>query len=458
MMLRYRAATRHGWTLPAVSKQGAGSKVTRAVLWYSTNLRPAEPLAPVTKVEKIIHDTIKASGPISFAKYMQMCLSHPTEGYYMNPSHSVFGSRGDFITSPEISQVFGELVAVWLLSQWMHFGQRKPIRLVELGPGRGTLMADILRTLSQFAAARSAINEVHLIETSEAMKAIQKEALEPANKQRTWTTHWNDSLEDLPVDNEKFTIVVAHEFFDALPFHLIQKCADGWREVLIAAGPDPARKTVLRADAAAPGAGIVEHSGPRFHRVLAPEPSAASNLLGGSSPRFAALPVGTQLEVSPGAFKAARRIGELLRGDPAAPRAVPGCALVVDYGGARSFTNSFRAFKDHKIVDVFHRPGECDLTVNVDFAYLKEALADLATPHGPIPQATFLERMGLQLRVDTLKKAATDEKRREDIERSAKRLVDRTGMGIQYQVLGVTGTKHIEGELTPEQRWPFVQE
>ncbi|EKM58429.1 uncharacterized protein PHACADRAFT_140351 [Phanerochaete carnosa HHB-10118-sp] len=458
-MLRCRAVSRHHSFLAPLYKKRVAARVISSALLYSTNA--AKPSAPVTKVEKIIHDTIKATGPLSFAKYMQMCLSHPTEGYYMNPSHSVFGSRGDFTTSPEISQVFGELVAIWSLSQWMHFGQRKPIRLVELGPGRGTLMADILRTLSQFAAACSAVQGVHLVETSEAMRTLQKKTLELVDAPRKWHTQWYDSLNDFSVDKDTFTILIAHEFFDALPFHLIQRCDDGWREVLVSSGPDSTAKTILRADSFSPlseSPKILEATGPRFHRAIEPAPSAFSTLLGMSSKRFEKLPVGTQVEVSPSAFKVARRIGELLSSDLEKSRDVSGCALVVDYGGDKSFSNSFRAFKDHKIVDVFDRPGECDLTTNVDFAYLKEAISGLATTHGPIPQATFLERMGLSLRIETLKKAAKDEQHRADIERAAKRLVDRTGMGNQYQVLGITGTRQFEEELTAEQTWPFVQE
>lgn len=171
-----------------------------------------------------------------------------------------------------------------------------------------------------------------------------------------------------------------------------------------------------------------------------------SNLLASSSPRFDKLPDGALLEVSQSSFRTARKIGELL-----APQ---GCALIVDYGRKGSYADSFRAFKDHKIVDVFSDPGQCDLTANVDFRYLQEAMADLgshllfsasfavdlfAVPTlGPISQAKFLTKMGLEPRLEALKNAAKTDERREAIESAAKRLVDPDGMGKEYQVLGIT--------------------
>ncbi|RDX57085.1 DUF185-domain-containing protein [Lentinus brumalis] len=412
-------------------------------------------LEHITAVEKILLDTIKATGPISYAQYMQMCLSHPTAGYYMNPSNAVLGSRGDFITSPEISQVFGELLGVWLLSQWMHAGQARKIRLVELGPGRGTLMHDMLRVFSQFPAARSATEEIHLVETSPAMRSTQEAKLGPLAQSNGWNLSWRDAVDDIPHDASKFTLVVAHEFFDALPFHLLQKTERGWQELLIASGPDHTAPTTLKG-AAGPSLDFSSVSSTatlaaRLRQVLSPTPTASSTLLGLSSPRFQKLPVGSRVEVSPGSFKIARQVAELLHEDGVRSA---GSALIVDYGGDRAYGNSFRAFKYHKIVDVFHRPGECDLTVNVDFAYLQEAVTDLASHHGPITQALFLHRMGLQARVNALKATAKDDDRKKQIDHAASRLVDPTGMGSQYKVMALMGKR--EAEPTEEERWPFV--
>ncbi|KAI0687721.1 S-adenosyl-L-methionine-dependent methyltransferase [Cytidiella melzeri] len=427
-------------------------------------------VSAVTKVEKLVLDTIKgsatsstlfqATGPISFSTYMQLCLSHPTDGYYSNPSHPVFGAKGDFITSPEISQVFGELVMVWLLSQWLNFGGSKPIRLVELGPGRGTLMADMLRVLSQFPAARAAVSEILLVENSQSMRTMQVEKLQPVAERNKWSLRWANGVEELSPEKHMYTMVVAHEFFDALPFHLLQRMADGWREVLITAEADPMAPPKVTAAtpliSSFPSTANGQISSTPLRTCVSPTASATANLLAASSPRFQNLPVGSRLEVAPVSFKIARRIGELLHSPANSEDGAAGCALIVDYGGEKSYGNSFRAFKDHKIVDVFHRPGECDLTTNVDFAYLKDAVLDLAIPLGPLPQGTFLTRMGLQLRVEALKKAAKNEERKLSIEKAANRLVDATGMGSQYQVLAISGSG--QNQPTLEQRWPFVDE
>ncbi|KAI0649421.1 DUF185-domain-containing protein [Trametes meyenii] len=415
-----------------------------------------------TEVEKILLDTIKATGPISFATYMQMCLSHPTAGYYMQASKPVIGREGDFITSPEISQVFGELLAIWLLSQWQSLGSRRKIRLIELGPGRGTLMHDVLRTLSQFPSTRIATSDIHLVETSLTMRATQKEKLSSMAQTHGWKLHWNDSIDDIRPDASEYTLVLAHEFFDALPFHLLQKTHRGWQEVLLASGPDPAVPTVLRPGGNSPSLDFsssptISSNVSRFRQVLSPAPTPSSTLLGLSSPRYQKLPVGSRIEVSPASFKIARRIAELLYDAETGGTQSAGNALIIDYGGEKVYGNSFRAFKNHKIVDPFQLPGQCDLTVNVDFAYLKEATADLVMNHGPLSQQAFLIRMALQSRVDALKAAAKDEEHRKHIDQAALRLVDPSGMGSQYQIMGMSGKKADADKLSMEERWPFIE-
>ncbi|PIL35374.1 hypothetical protein GSI_02100 [Ganoderma sinense ZZ0214-1] len=340
----------------------------------------------------------------------------------------------------------------------MYAGASRPLRLVELGPGRGTLMHDVLRVFSQFPAARSAVKEVHLVETSQPMRAAQKLKLGPIAWKNGWSLSWHDSIDSLRPYADKFTLLLAHEFFDALPFHLLEKTHQGWQELLIASGSDPAARTTLKPDGS-PSLDVstlrpLASTAPRFREVLFPTPTPTSTLLGLSSRRFLKLPVGSRIEVSPASFKIARQVGELLHDKASDGSRSAGSALIVDYGGNKVYGNSFRAFKNHQIVDVFHRPGECDLTVNVDFSYLAEAAADLATSHGPIPQADFLQRMGLEARVNALKASAKDEGRRKQIEDAAKRLVDRTGMGTQYQVMALTGKR--AAEPADEEKWPFV--
>ncbi|KAF7424518.1 hypothetical protein PC9H_009825 [Pleurotus ostreatus] len=416
--------------LPACRKRLLGKQWHR----MTRNQSSFSNTAP-TVVEKAILDSIKAMGPLPFATYMQQCLSHPTHGYYMNPSNPVFGARGDFITSPEISQVFGELIAIWFLSQWVAAGQPSSIRLVELGPGRGTLMADILRVISKIPSAKAVQRKsVQLVETSPAMRRAQENTLQKFADEHGWELQWNNSIEDIPPETDDYTILVAHEFFDALPIHIVEKTQKGWQELLVASASD--------------GKSSIATS-PRLKAVLSPEPSPVSSLLGMSSQRFSKLPIGTRIEVSPSSFKISRRIGELIAGSSAG-----GSALVIDYGEDKVFNNSFRAFKDHKIVDIFHRPGECDLTSNVDFAYLKESFSDIAVPHGPMSQANFLKGMGIDMRVDALVKAASTEERQKVIRDAALRLADPVGMGKEYQVLGIT-SKPTSEDGSPGV-WPFV--
>lgn len=374
----------------------------------------------------------------------------------MNPSNPVFGSRGDFTTSPEISQIFGELVGIWLMSQWMSAGRPPAIRLIELGPGRGTLMDDILRVVAKFS---NKIEDIHLVETSPAMRNLQKEKLHLVAKAGC-QLHWHDSINDITPSNH-FSLVVAHEFFDALPVHVLQKTQNGWNEVLVASNLEP-----FTSDRSSPETGVFSYSSPiypRLRRVLSSTPTAASTVLGLSSTRFQNLPIGATIEVSPASFKIARQVGELLsctkdqNQEQNTKSSLGGCGLIVDYGGQKVFGDSFRAFKDHKIVDVFHRPGECDLTTNVDFAFLREAMEDLVTTHGPIPQSTFLERMGLRLRVDALVRNSKTDERRPAIWDAAKRLVDPTGMGKEYQVMGITNFGSDSEALAFGEVWPFVE-
>ncbi|KAH9041591.1 DUF185-domain-containing protein [Lactarius pseudohatsudake] len=408
----------------------------------------------VTAVEKILLDTIKANGPVSYATYMQHCLSHPTEGYYMNPENAVIGARGDFITSPEISQAFGELLGIWLLSQYLSTGVKHDIQLVELGPGKGTLMDDILRTLSQMPQYRAFIKHVHLVESSLSLRAVQQKKLEPWDGKNGLKIHWHDSIDDVPAANGIYTMLVAHEFFDALPFHLIEKTHQGWKEVLITSARDPAAKTILRPSSSSPLAPAtpsldLSASTPktRFRPVLAAEPTPVSTLLGASSPRFASLPVGARIEVSAASFQTARKLGTLVS------QGAGGSALVIDYGADHAVGNSFRAFKGHALADPFDRPGQADLTANVDFAYLAEALKGTATAHGPLSQRAFLLHMGIGTRVGALQRAAASPARADALTEAAARLVDPAGMGREYKVMGVTGGATA---ADADGVWPFV--
>ncbi|KAI6123548.1 S-adenosyl-L-methionine-dependent methyltransferase [Pisolithus croceorrhizus] len=415
----------------------------------------SDDFGPLTDIEKIMVNSIKATGPLSFATYMQLCLSHPTHGYYMNPQHAVFGTRGDFTTSPEISQVFGELAAVWLLERWMNSAPTRPFRIIELGPGRGTLMDDMLRVFRQFPASRTKLTNVHLIETSPAMRTLQESKLKHAVHGGSPAIVWHDAVDDIPPSPDTYTMLVAHEFFDALPVHLIEKTSHGWHEVLITLSKNQSVRytmpTAQPTDSALLGDSGKSASKPqvvssRWMPVLSPTPTATSTLLGNLSPRFANLAVGSRIEVSDTVVKTARSIADLIAQDR-----VGGCALVVDYGAEHAAGNSLRAFKEHRIVDIFHRPGECDITANVDFALLKESLGHDITSLGTLRQGEFLKRLGVHLRAASLIQAAPSMERKKAIEQGVSRLVDPLGMGGQYAVLGITSEKKgVQG------LWPFV--
>lgn len=329
----------------------------------------------------------------------------------------------------------------------MQVGQARKLRLIELGPGRGTLVDDILRTLSRFPACAKAIQDVHLVETSEALRSVQEAKLRPILSRLDVAAHWHDGLDriDVSAQNEVYSMVVAHEFFDALPFHLLQHTSDGWKEILIASADNTNNQAQSTDNPAESTAQDSAGKQTRFQTVLAATP--LSKVLAASSPRFDKLPVGATLEVSPVAWSIARQIAQLVGGKNA------GCALIIDYGAEHLFGNSFRAFKNHRHVDPFSIPGECDLTVNVDFAYLKEAASDAAQALGPIPQADFLTGMGLEQRVEVLARAAQSEERADSIRQAARRLVDRSSMGEQYKMLGLVGK---DREIRTDTVWPFA--
>ncbi|KAF4614132.1 hypothetical protein D9613_007842 [Agrocybe pediades] len=395
---------------------------------------------PHTPVEDIILNHIKLTGPISFATYMQLCLSHPDHGYYMNPANKVFGAGGDFITSPEISQVFGELIALWLLQEYMRTAKGAPLRIVELGPGKGTLLGDVLRVILKFAPQKSL--NVHLVETSLALRDIQKGHLTSQNHSNVHL-HWHNSISEIPPSSSEYTMLVAHEFFDALPVHILQKKkeTEQWHEVLIASKDDKVRAPEGDEVAQEVPSPVSEESPSTLRRVLASKPSSVGAVLGLSSARFGEMPEESFLEVSPTAFRIARKVGELLtRGQPEDENAsLGGCGLIIDYGGARAYSDSLRAFKNHEIVDIFHEPGKF-------------------TPLGPTSQGSFLAKMGLGVRLRTLLQAAATEERQQAIHSAAMRLIDPKGMGGQYQVLGITGERSKDPNAPPLEIWPFIQE
>ncbi|XP_008300665.1 protein arginine methyltransferase NDUFAF7, mitochondrial [Stegastes partitus] len=320
---------------------------------------------------------LKATGPITVAEYMREVLTNPVAGYYVR--NNMLGPDGDFITSPEISQIFGELLGVWIISEWMGAGRPKQLQLVELGPGKGSLASDVLRVFSQL---RSVLGEtsvsLHLVEVSPALSLIQAQNLTRDCSQeavsedelvyRRGTTaaglpvFWYRRLDDVPAG---FSICVAHEFFDALPIHKFQRTQKGWREVMVDIDPDKPDKL-------------------RF--VVAPSPTMASSTLIQADERR------DHVEVCAEGGSVVQQLSRRITEDG-------GAALIADYGHDGTKTDTFRSFKGHQLHDVLSNPGSADLTADVDFSYLRRKAGGGVACLGPVSQRTFLKNMGIDTRM-----------------------------------------------------------
>ena len=350
---------------------------------------------------------IAAHGPITVADYMALCLGDPEHGYYM--AREPFGRGGDFVTAPEVSQVFGELIGLWAVSTWHAMGSPAPFVLAELGPGRGTLMADLLRA-ARVRPAFLAAARVHLVESSPRLRAIQKGTLGGA------VAAWHTSVETLPVGP---AIVVANEFFDALPVRQYVRTSSGWAERMV--GLDDAGRLAfgLRQVPVEPAVPL-----PLRHRER-----VGGNLAAGEAtePR-----VGAVLEVSPAATAIMAALASRIAADG-------GAALVIDYGyEGPAFGDTLQAVRAHAYVDPLAEPGEADITAHVDFAALAGAAAAAGTrPRPLLGQGVFLQRLGVGSRAERLA-AGKDPAARDAIAAAVHRLVAADAMGELFKVLAVS--------------------
>jgi NADH dehydrogenase [ubiquinone] 1 alpha subcomplex assembly factor 7 len=319
----------------------------------------------MTPLGREIAAMIAEDGPMSVERFMTLAAMHPEHGYYR--SKVPIGAHGDFITAPEIHQMFGELIGLWAAEVWRALGEPPVVRLVELGPGRGTLMADLLRAARVAPGFYQAL-DVHLVELSEPLAAEQRRALDDADVPITW----HESVESLPGGP---TIIIANEFFDALPVRHYVRVEAGWCERLVGIGADG-----------------------EFCFGLAPEPKA--EFAAPVAPETA-LPLGTIVELG----LVAQRLMGRLAGHIAVER---GALLVIDYGHAKTRPGeTLQAVRGHRQADPLREPGEADLTAHVDFAALARAAeAAGASTYGPVTQGTFLARLGLFQRAAILKRTA----------------------------------------------------
>ena len=344
---------------------------------------------------------ITHEGPLTVADFMAEALGNPKHGYYTTADR--FGAAGDFITAPEISQMFGELIGLWCADCWDRLGRPTAFALVELGPGRGTLMADALRAVSALLPAFAAAARLHLVETSPVLRRRQGEAL--ARWQPIWHDHVAEIPEGLPL------LLVANEFFDALPVRQFQLTEKGWAERLVGLEPG--------------GEGL---------RFLLGSPGGLATLMIPPHLRTAALAPGTVIDLCPAARSIAQEIGRRLTSDG-------GAALIIDYGHTALVpTDTLQALRRHQPVPVLESPGEADLTTHVDFTALAEAArAGGAVAYGPVTQAALLHALGIETRAATLTRTATPEQTA-DIAAALHRLTAAEEMGALFKALALTAS------------------
>jgi NADH dehydrogenase [ubiquinone] 1 alpha subcomplex assembly factor 7 len=324
---------------------------------------------------------IEANGPIRVSEYMAVANAH----YYA--TRDPFGASGDFVTAPEISQTFGELIGLCLADLWVRAGKPEGAAYVELGPGRGTLAADALRAMGSAGLTP----RVHFVETSPVLRKAQAERLPAAQ--------WHDDVGTLPVGTP--LLVVANEFFDALPARQFVATDSGWRE-----------RVVTLEDGR-----FVPRARPPVLEALVPEPLRDS-------------PTGTVVEQSPASAAIASFLGGILTANG-------GAALIVDYGHARtSAGDTLQAVRGHAYADPWQEPGESDLTVHVDFEALGEAAREQGLRVlGPVPQGTWLVALGIETRTEALAVRAPE--RRGELEQARDRLVSEKEMGTLFKAMAL---------------------
>jgi SAM-dependent MidA family methyltransferase len=345
----------------------------------------------MTALAERIARLIAAQGPLSIAQFMTVALHDPRSGYYA--TRDPFGRGGDFITAPEVSQMFGELIGLWLVQAWREQGAPERARLVELGPGRGTLMADALRAAKAAPEFLDAM-EVVLVEASPVLREVQREKLTGASVR--WSERFDQSFTDLPL------FLVANEFFDALPIRQFVLGDRGWHERMVAAVDG------------------------KLSFALAPAPNPGLAIPAVRGPAEA----GAVYEVSP----AATAMMEEIAGAIATHG---GAALIADYGHAGTgFGDTLQAVRGHKPEAVLDNPGDADISAHVDFAALSAATAHAgAAAHGPVEQGAFLNALGIALRAEQLAHANPAEA--DTVAAARVRLTGSDQMGSLFRVLAV---------------------
>jgi NADH dehydrogenase [ubiquinone] 1 alpha subcomplex assembly factor 7 len=352
-----------------------------------------------------LRQRIATEGPLSVEAFMEACLLDAGAGAYT--TRQPIGSEGDFITSPEISQIFGEIIGLWAVQVWHSMGEPEALTVAELGPGRGTLMADALRAIRVSPKFADSIS-VALIERSPVLAAAQRDTLQDG----LVPLHWYGTLDDIPRGP---LIVIANEFFDALPVRQFVRRGGTWHERLVA------------------------NAGTGF--AFSESETAADT---DDAPRVLDARDGAIAEMRPAALSLLKTLAKRAAEDPLA-------ALIIDYGHDESCCgDTLQAVRAHNYADPLAAPGEADLSAHVDFAALKRNAAALGLKaYGPLPQGEFLLKLGLGERRDRLMTSATPAQA-EAIASGAARLADPQQMGVLFKAVALTSA----GLLPPP---PFIR-
>lgn len=348
----------------------------------------------MTQLKRRIIELIGTVGPIPTSEYMALCLFDPEAGYYT--TREPFGSGGDFITAPEVSQMFGELVAVWIYEAWRAIGSPMPVTLAEIGPGRGTLTKDMLRTLKRLDPAFATSASIALIETSPRLREIQMDTLADV----AIGVEWHETATSLP---GRPLLIVGNELFDAVPIRQFVRTTDGWRERMI--GLDQNGDLAFFAGAASLDPAL-----------LPPDAETAPN--------------GAIVELAPARSALMQTIADQIA-------AHGGAGLFFDYGHLQpGIGDTLQALRSHEYEDVLASPGEADLTSHVDFAALAASARMAGLRADFTTQGSFLLGMGLLERAGRLG-ADADEATRERLSGEVERLAGPQAMGELFKVLAV---------------------
>ena len=341
---------------------------------------------------------ILVKGPITLAEYMDRCLTDPEYGYYVKTNP--IGSAGDFTTSPEISQMFGELLGIWVAKMWIDYGKPKQFGLVELGPGNGTLISDLLRATKKISGFNAALN-ICMVEISPSLKKKQEKLLIGEN------VLWKTTLRDLP---EYPSIILANEFFDALPINQYIRNSGGWLKVMVTF------KNLYKSECKE-----LCFTTKKIRKKIIPDYEAQT------------LRDGDMIEKCEKIEEVIFQIAEHLK-------KYSGAGLIIDYGKKNNIGNTLQGVKNHSYYDILKNPGKVDLTSLVDFKEIgKKAQQFGLTTSSLKTQREFLLHLGIEARATALSKSM-DRKQLYLHHKAYQRLIGENKMGNLFKVLGIRST------------------